>query len=170
MHAGGGGSADAGGGGGGGAGAGALRLDGGSADAGGESGSADAGAGALRLDGGSADAGGGGGADALRLDVGSADGCLDRVDVLIYINIDIISRIEESTIIQYMSDSNILYKELLKTQFLNSSSLIKTISPPTGGFTIIIKDQRIIDTVDGNGWVHPKRRSQYITLFENLLK
>ena len=69
-----------------------------------------------------------------------------------------------------MSDSNILYKELLQTQFINSSSLIKTISPPTGGFTIIIKDQRIIDTVDGNGWVHPKRRSQYITLFENLLK
>ena len=63
-----------------------------------------------------------------------------------------------------------LYKELIDGQALVSSQLIKTISPPTGGITIVIKNMRIIQTIDGYGWVHPNRRKQYIKLFENLLK
>jgi hypothetical protein len=69
-----------------------------------------------------------------------------------------------------MDDSRVLYSELLRSQALHRDNLVKTISPPHEGFTIVIKDLQIVETVDGNGWVHPKRRSQYISMFDNLLQ
>jgi hypothetical protein len=62
------------------------------------------------------------------------------------------------------------FEAIIQHQANNKTLLNKSISPPDGGITIVIKDQHIHDVIDGKCWVHPRRRSQYIGLFENVLK
>lgn len=61
-----------------------------------------------------------------------------------------------------------LYKKIIDSQIFNKGALKE--STPSGGITIIIENQKICSVLDGAGWIHPRRKTQYISLFNNVLK
>lgn len=62
------------------------------------------------------------------------------------------------------------YSEIIEQQTSCKHMLNRGISPPPGGFTIIIKGNKIHDIIKGGGWVHPARLQQFKQLFENCLQ
>lgn len=62
------------------------------------------------------------------------------------------------------------FNQILIEQIGVKDHLKKDINPPQGGFTIVIANNRIASTKDGRGWVHPKRKKQYIQLLSNVLE
>lgn len=62
------------------------------------------------------------------------------------------------------------FAEIINQQVSQKHKLIRTVSPPPGGFTIIIQENKIKEVVKGPGWVHPTRMKQYCALFNNCLK
>lgn len=64
-----------------------------------------------------------------------------------------------------------MFDDILKDQEANKAHLIKDrIHTPLGGITILINSNRIQTVIDGQGWVHPQRKLQFVALFENALK
>lgn len=63
-----------------------------------------------------------------------------------------------------------LYSKIIEQQINNKNYYINNVSPPRGGICIIMKDNIIHKIVDGNGWVHPTRKRQYISLITNVIE
>lgn len=62
------------------------------------------------------------------------------------------------------------FKDIVDKQSSYKRYYKHDVSPPVGGITICIKDNKIIEIHDGSGWVHPSRKKQYIYMIENCLK
>jgi len=62
------------------------------------------------------------------------------------------------------------YRDIIDQQVAVKHLLVKTASPPRDGITIVIRNNSITHVLDGAGWVHPSRKSQYTELFKNILK
>lgn len=61
------------------------------------------------------------------------------------------------------------FSEIINNQICNKNFLFKEIKQIEGGFTICIKNNSIHNIIDGYGFVHPKRKKQYIQLLKNVL-
>lgn len=60
--------------------------------------------------------------------------------------------------------------KIIEEALLYKQFYLRDISPPTGGITICVRDNKIDNVILGNGWVHPRRKQQYCSLIENVLK
>lgn len=60
--------------------------------------------------------------------------------------------------------------EIIKEQTEYRHVFIKDIRPPNGGICIQIKNNMVSNVYKGNGWIHPKRTIQYVTLIKNMLE
>ena len=63
-----------------------------------------------------------------------------------------------------------LYSDIIDQQVAVRHLLVKTASPPRDGITIVIRNNTITQILDGAGWVHPSRKSQYTQLFQNIVR
>jgi len=61
------------------------------------------------------------------------------------------------------------YSTLIAQQAAVKHSLRPGVAPPSGGITLIVRKNRIERILDGDGWVHPTRKAQYIRFFQNLV-
>jgi len=62
-----------------------------------------------------------------------------------------------------------LFNEIIQQQVDNKQHYVRSVSPPSGGICIIIKNNEIYNIVDGCGWVHPTRKMQYSSLITNVI-
>jgi len=62
------------------------------------------------------------------------------------------------------------FKKIIDQQIALKQNYETYMKPPNGGICIVILDSKIHKIVMGRGWVHPTRKTQYISLIENCLK
>lgn len=60
--------------------------------------------------------------------------------------------------------------EIIKEQTKYKHEFIKDIRPLNDGICIQIKNNMVSNVYKGNGWVHPRRTLQYVTLIKNMLE
>jgi hypothetical protein len=70
----------------------------------------------------------------------------------------------KSNIITY---KQMLFREIIDKQKIHKKDLKN--KTPRDGITIVIENQKIREALDGTGFVHPNRKSQYLALFNNVL-
>ena len=62
-----------------------------------------------------------------------------------------------------------VFSEILENQIKHKYHYINKISTPYGGISIVLSNNKIKETIDGEGWIHPKRKAQYIQLIQACL-
>lgn len=67
-------------------------------------------------------------------------------------------------------DTSFPFKKIIEQQISLKKYFIKDIKPPYGGICIVIKNNKIFKIINGSGWVHPRRKEQYVELISNCLK
>lgn len=62
------------------------------------------------------------------------------------------------------------FYKIIQEQTEYKHTFIKNIRPLNDGICIQIKNNMISNVYTGKGWIHPKRKMQYVTLIKNILK
>lgn len=62
-----------------------------------------------------------------------------------------------------------MFNDIIQCQMSQKHKYINKIIGVPGGITIIIKNNKIDNIIDGPGWVHPTRKRQYTNLITNVL-
>lgn len=62
------------------------------------------------------------------------------------------------------------FDDIIQSQLSVKDHYIKHIFPPNGGFTIVLKDNKIQNVINGKGWINPPRKENHISFVENVLK
>ena len=65
---------------------------------------------------------------------------------------------------------NSLYKDIIQKQIKNKHFYKINNNVPCRGILILIKNNNIHKVVNGSGWVHPKRKEQFVALITNVLQ
>lgn len=62
------------------------------------------------------------------------------------------------------------FGEIIKEQTKYKHGFIKDIRPPKSGICIQIKNNMVNNVYEGKGWIHPRRKMQYVALIKNMLE
>eukprot|EP00960_Hanusia_phi_P057790 763664-Hanusia_phi.AAC.1 len=62
------------------------------------------------------------------------------------------------------------FQRIVLSQAKARSHLIRTLSPPESGISLIVANGKIVDVRDGDGFIHYMRKAQYIYFFKLLLE
>lgn len=63
-----------------------------------------------------------------------------------------------------------MFSEIVQQQIQCKNSYVQGPLPCTSGISIQICNNQIVATIDGKGWIHPRRKEQYIALISNVLR
>jgi hypothetical protein len=62
-----------------------------------------------------------------------------------------------------------VFSEILDSQIKHKFSYVNKLSTLYGGISIVLSNNTIKEVIDGEGWVHPRRKAQYIQLIQACL-